>query len=164
MGMDRTGNRYILHINRIQGRWTQSAPAIMAQADKDGPQCTVAIEANGTQLGYAQEMKERLPQRIVMEDKPEGNKEMRASIWGSRLEDGIIFCVRGEWNQEFFDEMDYFPNGEHDDMVDAVSGGWKILGESTGAWSSRDIAAVARPRTNDGLDLTAAYNVNLSIE
>lgn len=127
MGVDNAGRRYILHIKRVQGKWTQGLPMILRMAVEDGLDTEVAIEANGTQLGYAQEVKQLLPTRLVREDKPTGNKEMRAALWGSRLEDGIIYCVRGEWNQEFFDEMDYFPNAEHDDMVDAVSGAWGML-------------------------------------
>lgn len=162
MGVDRSGNRYILHIRRVRGKWIETVPVIRQIAETDGVGCSCAIEANGSQLGYAQEMKQRIQNRVVLEDRPEGNKEMRAALWGSRLDDGIIYCVRGEWNQEFFDEMAYFPNGEHDDMVDAVSGAWNLLGINTGSWSSLDIAAVTRPRSDDGLNLASAYNVDLS--
>lgn len=150
MGADRQGNRYILHVKRIQGRWTNSAPVIMRFADTDGVECQQIIEANGTQLGYAQEMKERIPGRTILEGRPEGNKEMRAAIWGTRLEDGIIFCVRGPWNVELFDCMDFFPNGEHDDIVDGVSGAWAGLNTPTGAFgASSDLQA---PAVNTGMD------------
>ena len=133
VAMDANGNRWILHIKRIHGRWTASKAEIMRVAQADGINCICAIEANGTQLGYYQEMlaDARMANRQVVDDKPEGSKEMRASNWGTRLDDGIIYCVRGEWNQELFDEMDYFPNGENDDCIDAVSGAWKILGETS---------------------------------
>lgn len=127
MGITESGWRYILHVRRVRGRWTSIKPIIFQMAQADGVECSVAIEANGTQLGYAQDIKEQLKNRHVVEYHPEGNKEMRAAIWGSRLEDGIIYCVRGEWNQELFDEMAYFPNGEHDDMVDSISGAWAVL-------------------------------------
>jgi predicted phage terminase large subunit-like protein len=143
MGLDRFGNRWIIHIKRVKGRWPQGVPVIKTLAEEDGQSCSVLIEANGTQLGYAQQMKEDIPNRIVLEDHPEGSKEMRAMVWATRLQDGIIFCVRGEWNQEFFDEMDFFPAGEHDDMVDAVSGGWKFLGEPDGAINERNIGGIA---------------------
>ena len=132
MGRSADGRYFILHVKRIKGRWTQASPMIVAIADSDGADCACLIEANGTQLGYADEMKQRIPNRIVEPDKPEGNKEMRAAMWGTRLADGIIYCVRADWNQELFDEMDVFPNGTHDDMVDGVSGAWKRLNE-TGA-------------------------------
>jgi len=127
MGVTESGRRYILNIRRVHGRWTTIKPIIHQTAIADGVGVTVAIEANGTQLGYAQDMREQIKGRHVLEQYPEGNKEMRAAIWGSRLEDGIIYCVIGEWNQELFDEMAYFPNGEHDDMVDSISGAWAVL-------------------------------------
>jgi predicted phage terminase large subunit-like protein len=129
VGIDAIGNRYIVDIFRQQGRWTEGKPCIIALAREDGPDCDVIIEANGTQLGYYQDINadQRMADRVVLPDRPEGNKEMRASVWGSRLEDGIIYCVRGAWNSEFFDQMDYFPNHEHDDDVDAVSGAMKHL-------------------------------------
>jgi predicted phage terminase large subunit-like protein len=97
----------------------------------DGPNVACLIESNGTQLGYYQEIKDdrRLQGRLIEPDKPQGTKEMRASVWGSRIEDGIIYCVRGEWTQSFLDECDVFPNGDHDDQVDGVSGAMNYLSE-----------------------------------
>lgn len=124
VGIDEVGRIYILHMKRLKGKWPQTKPIIIQTALDDGSDVGVAIEANGTQLGYYDDIRQdrRMMGRLVVPDKPEGSKEMRASIWGSRLEDGIIYVVRGEWNQALWDEMDAFPNGEHDDQVDAVSG------------------------------------------
>jgi predicted phage terminase large subunit-like protein len=129
LGIDEREHVYILHVRRVHGRWTQGKPVIIETAQADGIDCTVYIESNGTQLGYADDIKSdsRMRNRTVLEDRPEGNKEMRASIWGTRLVDGIIHCVRGEWNGELFDQMDYFPSAEHDDDVDAISGAYAKL-------------------------------------
>jgi len=35
--------------------------------------------------------------------------------------------VRGDWNNQFIDECLAFPYGQHDDMVDAVSGAVEML-------------------------------------
>jgi len=124
VGIDDAGRVYILHMKRLKGKWPQTKPVIIQAALDDGADVGVAIEANGTQLGYYDDIRQdrRMVGRLVVPDKPEGSKEMRASIWGSRLEDELIYVVRGEWNQALFDEMDAFPNGEHDDQVDAISG------------------------------------------
>lgn len=137
MGLMEDGRRYILHVKRIHGRWTKSKPEIIKLAQEDGPFVTCAIEANGTQLGYAQDIQDdiRMSSRTTYEYVPEGNKEMRASIWGGRLEDGIVYCVRAPWNQELFDEMDYFGSTDHDDIVDGVSGAWAVLGRDVGPHS-----------------------------
>jgi predicted phage terminase large subunit-like protein len=129
MGMGEDGRIYILHIKRLRGRWTQTKAQIVQTSQDDGQDVVVLIEANGTQLGYFQDVKSDplMRSRLVLPDKPEGNKEMRASVWGSRLQDGVIRILRGEWSAAFVDEMDAFPNGEHDDQVDAVSGGYAYL-------------------------------------
>jgi predicted phage terminase large subunit-like protein len=129
MGITDDERRYILHVKRIHGRWTASKRKIVDQALDDGIEVECLIEANGTQLGYYQDIKDdpRMAERVVKPDVPEGSKEMRASVWGSRLEDRILYVVRGEWNGELFDEMDAFPNGENDDVIDGVSGGWANL-------------------------------------
>lgn len=129
LGIDAAGNIYILHMKRLKGKWPQTKPVIIQTAIDDGGDVAVAIEANGTQLGYYDDIRadKKMTGRLVVPDRPEGNKEMRASIWGSRLEDNLIYVVRGEWNQALFDEMDVFPNGEHDDQVDAISGAVAIM-------------------------------------
>jgi predicted phage terminase large subunit-like protein len=130
IGVDRPGNRYILNLKRIHGRWTSSKPQIIDTAEADGVAVIVSIEANGTQLGYFQdiEVDPRMANRTVVADKPEGTKEMRASVWGSRLDDGIIYCVRAPWNEWLFEQMDAFPNTDHDDGVDAISAGMAKIG------------------------------------
>jgi predicted phage terminase large subunit-like protein len=40
----------------------------------------------------------------------------------ARAESGLVRIVAGEWVRQFIDEATAFPHGEHDDMVDAVSG------------------------------------------
>lgn len=133
VGLTADNRRVILHLRRIKGRWTESRPVIIETALRDGVEVECIVEANGTQLGYFQDIHddERMARRLVSPGIPKGSKEMRASLWGSRLDDGIIYCVRGEWNQSLFDEMDFFPNGENDDQVDSVSGAnYALVGDN----------------------------------
>ena len=50
-----------------------------------------------------------------------GDKLTRALSWANRAEAGKVVLVRGPWINEFLDEVTLFPNGAHDDQVDAVS-------------------------------------------
>lgn len=159
MGMTADNKRYILHMKRIHGRWTMSAPVIRQMAAEDGALCICSIEGNGTQLGYYQEMSEdpRMAARTVQLYQPEGSKEMRASAWGSRLDDnnleareGVLYCVRGEWNQELFDEMDYFPNAINDDCVDGVSGAWVMVSSSGSQIKKVELPELADARMGGG--------------
>ena len=40
---------------------------------------------------------------------------------------GTVKLVRGSWNEAFLDELILFPDGEHDDQVDAVAGAYQVL-------------------------------------
>jgi predicted phage terminase large subunit-like protein len=49
------------------------------------------------------------------------NKEMIADPFASQCEAGNVKLVQGAWMREWIDEMLNFPNGAHDDQVDATA-------------------------------------------
>ena len=51
----------------------------------------------------------------------DGDKLTRALSWLNLAEEGKVILVRGAWIKDFLDEVSQFPNGRHDDQVDAVS-------------------------------------------
>jgi phage terminase large subunit-like protein len=61
------------------------------------------------------------------------DKITRALPLIARSEQGKLAIVRGSWNQKFIDELCAFPEGMHDDQVDACSGGMTLLSLPTGA-------------------------------
>lgn len=125
--VDGSGRFYVLDMISYNGAWPKLLKRIQATAEEDGLGVHVVIESNGTQLGYYQQAHDLIRGRIVRAGIPDGNKTMRASLWGSRLEDGIIHAVKGPWFPDFARECDDFPKGKHDDRIDAVSGGWAYL-------------------------------------
>ncbi len=50
-----------------------------------------------------------------------GDKATRAKPASAQAEAGNIKLLRGPWNEAFLDEVCSFPNGAHDDQVDAMS-------------------------------------------
>ena len=56
-----------------------------------------------------------------------GSKEVRANPVSAQAEAGNVKLVRGAWNEAFLDEVSMFPNGAHDDQVDALSGAFASL-------------------------------------
>jgi hypothetical protein len=72
------------------------------------------------------------------------DKLTRALPLVARSEQGKLAIVRGGWNLAFVDQLCSFPEGQHDDMVDAVSGGLTMLSEYTPfvsesvPWGNRD--------------------------
>lgn len=58
-----------------------------------------------------------------------GSKVVRATPVASQANAGNVYLVSdGSWDvDEFLDEIEIFPDGSHDDMVDAVSGAMGVL-------------------------------------
>lgn len=53
---------------------------------------------------------------------PKGGKVARVNAISPAIESGHVFLPMGElWTEEFIDQFTAFPNGQHDDMVDACS-------------------------------------------
>jgi predicted phage terminase large subunit-like protein len=50
-----------------------------------------------------------------------GSKEKRAEPFAAQVNVGNVLMLRGSWNGELIEEMRMFPNGRHDDQVDALS-------------------------------------------
>lgn len=63
--------------------------------------------------------------------KTTGSKELRAHPVSSAAEAGNVKLVRGTWINDFLDEAEIFPNGTHDDQIDAVSGAFEMLTQGT---------------------------------
>lgn len=63
-----------------------------------------------------------------------GSKEERAKPVSAQVANGNVFLLRGPWLSEFYDEAEAFPEGGHDDQVDALSGAFAVLADRAGAW------------------------------
>ena len=66
--------------------------------------------------------------------KPSGSKENRANPFASQVQAGNVLLLRGEWNDDYISELESFPDGSHDDMVDASSDAFNKLAEVK-SWS-----------------------------
>ena len=59
--------------------------------------------------------------------RPTGSKVVRAGAFATQVAARNVYLVRGLWNSAFVDEAQLFPNGEHDDMIDSVTGGFDVV-------------------------------------
>lgn len=55
------------------------------------------------------------------------DKETRARPVSAQCEAGNVKILRGPWNEDFFKELENFPEGSHDDQVDVLSGAFNEL-------------------------------------
>jgi predicted phage terminase large subunit-like protein len=72
---------------------------------------------------------------------PGGSKEARAGAISPQVEAGNVHLPDGApWVDDFIGELAAFPNGAHDDQVDALSQGLKDMGTLTAADRARALA------------------------
>lgn len=70
---------------------------------------------------------------IVHSSPESGDKVVRARPFASQVNAGNVIMLRGAWNTDFIDELKLFPNGKHDDQVDAAGRAFVgLLGPRTG--------------------------------
>jgi len=66
---------------------------------------------------------------------PESNsKVVRAEPLAAQWQVGNILLLAGKWNPAYLAEMENFPDGKHDDQVDASSGAFNWLSQKRWSW------------------------------
>jgi len=144
MGMTSDGTIVVADLFCDRLDWPDALKAIAATAQLDGTEVRQGIECVGAQVGALQTLL-REPMLAAFAFEPiqvHNDKLSRALPLVARSEQGKLAIVRGGWNQAFVDQLCCFPEGNHDDMVDAVSGGLTLLSEPTGAIGERELAGI----------------------
>ena len=84
---------------------------------------TILIEDKGTGSGLIQELQQHDQGYPVVAYNPGTNdKVTRMSVQSSKIEGGLVYLpTAAPWLDDYLDEFRRFPNGKHDDQVDATS-------------------------------------------
>ncbi len=130
LGKTAEGIYYIKDMRHRRGTPQQIEALIRQTAQLDGSQTAIYMEqepgASGkTLIDYY--TRQVLSGSTFYGDKPSADKITRADPVSSQAEAGNVFLVTGPWLNDFLDEADAFPNGSHDDQVDALSGAFAQL-------------------------------------
>lgn len=126
LGVDKAGHLWIDKIVRGKWEWPK-AMDVIAKTLQEQPG-ELGIEAVALGVGLVQTLKKALPPTVVMRrTSPDRDKLQRALPWFGLAGHGKVHIRRGPWLRDFITEVDQFPNGMHDDQVDAVSGGYGML-------------------------------------
>jgi predicted phage terminase large subunit-like protein len=129
MGRTQDGKYYIADMRRLQGSPQTVEKVVLQTAQLDGLETTIYVEqepgAGGKSLidYYIRQ----LAGFQVYPDRPATDKLSRAAPLSSQAEAGNVYLVNGSWISEMLDEFDAFPQGSHDDQVDAASGAYSQL-------------------------------------
>lgn len=105
---------------------------IMATVRADGRNVTQAFAIDPGAAGIRDEAHIRSILSTVPDCGPisferAANKQALAKEWASFAERCGMFCLNAAWRQELVTELEAFPTGKHDDIVDAISYAWRVM-------------------------------------
>ena len=128
------GIYYILDVTRDRKKPMEVEQLIRTMAEGDGRRCDVRMEQ---EPGSSGEMVTDHYKRNILPEfnfdglRLTGSKTERASLFSVAYKAGKVCILRRCRNKgAFYDELDSFPYGSHDDMVDAVSDAYNHFAKS----------------------------------
>lgn len=128
---DTTRIYYITDLVRQRRHDGQIEKLMQATAEEDGPGVRIWVEqepgSHGEYLEQHLKYEVLAGYRIDMR-RPSGSKEARALPAAAAAEQGRVKLVAGPNTRDFLDEVCQFPNGRHDDCVDAFAGAQHAIG------------------------------------
>jgi len=132
LAKDKDGIFYVVDIVRLQESPLQVQNAIKNCSTQDSSDCRIGIEQDPGQAGVSEvDLLIRMLQGYsATAYKVTKDKITRASPVSAQAEAGNIRVLRGYWNEDFFRELENFPEGGHDDIVDALSGAFLMHTEN----------------------------------
>jgi len=135
----RRGVFYIEDMIRFRGSPLEVENVISATAAKDPVGTLIYMEQEPGSSGvntidhYQREVLVGYPFKGM---RSTGDKEKFAEVLSSAIEAGNVRMIKANWNALFVEECNMFPNGKHDDMVDATSKAFSLMRKTrrVGAW------------------------------
>ena len=130
MGKTTDGLYYITSMMRFRHAPRQVEALVRQAADLDKKGVWIWMEQEPGSSGvntidhYRRNV---LPEFVFKGDKVTGNKIERASPFASQAEAGNVVLVEGHWNEQFLEEIEFFPDGKFKDQTDAASGAFEKL-------------------------------------
>ena len=109
----------------VHGQWgpDERDAVLRNTASQDGHGVRISIPQDPGQAGKTQALyMTRMLQGYRVHTSPEsGDKVTRAEPFAAQVNVGNVLMLRGGWNHGLIEEMRMFPNGSHDDRIDACS-------------------------------------------
>ncbi|MCK9622012.1 MAG: phage terminase large subunit [Methylobacter sp.] len=120
---------YIVDVVRMRGAPHEVEAVILNTAKRDGATCKIRLPQDPGQAGKSQAARfVNMLAGFKAEALPvTGDKETRAGPFAAQVNIGNVSALRGAWIAALIDEMRAFPNGAHDDQVDACADAFNDL-------------------------------------
>lgn len=122
------GLLFVEDVVRFRGRPMEVEDTIVKTAKADGKHVMVGIEQDPGSAGVAEAdaYMRALCGFNARKVRPTGNKVQRAQPASAQCEARNVKLVQAPWNKAFTEELEQFPDGNHDDQVDAFSGAFTL--------------------------------------
>lgn len=119
---------YIEHVTRFRGSPGAVRRSLLNTASQDGHNVLVDGPQDPGQAGkaQAQDFAAHLVGYNVRFSPESGDKVLRAEPFSAQCEAGNVKLVKGNWNEPFLDELEFFPNG-FKDQTDAAARAFRRL-------------------------------------
>lgn len=132
---------YVTDMIRIQESPLGVQNIIKNTAIRDGVGVKIGIEEDPGQAGVAdaEHLTRMLQGFSVKRNRVMKDKITRALPVSAQAEAGNIKVLKASWNDDFFRELENFPEGKKDDIVDALSGAFLLINSDV-----YNLAALAR--------------------
>ena len=123
LGVTPSGRWIIADIERFRGGPEDVEESLKNTADRDGGEVRVRIPQDPGQAGKSQaaNFTKKLAGYAVTSKPVSGDKITRAEPFAAQVNVGNVMMLRAPWNDALVSELRVFPNGLHDDQVDALS-------------------------------------------
>lgn len=154
-GLGSDGNLYVLEVTRDRMSPASVERMVKIKAERDrayGDSHGVSVATYMEQEpGSSGESTIFAYKKVLMGynfrgDKPSGNKIERARPASATCEHGFVYILKGAKTKAFLNEMEAFPMGAHDDMVDAFTGGMAQLVKSANIGQAKNRKISRRKR------------------
>lgn len=129
---------YIENVVRLRGTPRDVIATIKTTAQLDGTGVLQVLEQDPGQAGVVEldmYTRELIGHRFKFV-RPTGDKVTRFGPFSSQCEAGNVRLVAGPWNRLYCEELESFPEGDHDDQCDASSGAFGSIGLAMPALAS----------------------------
>jgi len=134
MGLDYQGQIHVVDMIRIKANIHKVAEAVVAQYKKYPSILEIGIEKGQLELSLMPQLnkllkKEKLYPTFNHELRPINDKWVRARPLQGRMQMGtVLFPHNQTWTESAVAELLRFPGGIHDDIVDALAWGVRMMG------------------------------------
>jgi predicted phage terminase large subunit-like protein len=125
------GHRYVLDVVHRQIEWGDLTEFMALTMLEDGPTVGQGVEQKGfmSRAIQALNVDPRLHGYQVWGFPADKDKLTRALPAAAKCAAGVVHVLDRHWTDAFLDELCSFPNGAHDDQVDAFAGAEAMMGD-----------------------------------